>query len=122
MHARAHGHARTLPNPGALGPEIEEGAVKRPTDPPLAFPRPGIGFMRIWQLNSPYHTKVNKSIPSSSVDTQITLAGKVALATFSEIKPSRFCRMVSPPGMFYTLTQTGCDRPCWSLLLTAIGS
>ena len=29
MHARAHEHARTLPNPEALGPEIEEGAVNR---------------------------------------------------------------------------------------------
>ena len=35
----------------------------------------------IRQLNSPYHTKVHKSIPSCSVDTQIPLAGKVALAT-----------------------------------------
>ena len=25
--ARAHRHARTLPNPEALGPDIEEGAV-----------------------------------------------------------------------------------------------
>ena len=40
----------------------------------------------------------------------------------SEIKPSRFCRLVSPPGLFYTLTWTGCDCLCWSLLLTAIGS
>ena len=37
---RVHRHARTLPNPEALGPEIEEGAVNQPTDPPLAFPRP----------------------------------------------------------------------------------
>ena len=29
MRTRAHRHARTLPNPEALGPEIEEGAVKR---------------------------------------------------------------------------------------------
>ena len=28
-HARAHRHARTLPNPEALGPEIEEGAVNQ---------------------------------------------------------------------------------------------
>ena len=28
-HAHAHRHARTLPNPEALGPEIEEGAVNR---------------------------------------------------------------------------------------------
>ena len=78
---RAHRHARTLPNPEALGPDIEEGAVNRPTDPPLAFPRPGIGLVRIWQINSPYHTNFSKSIPSSSVDTQIPLAGKVVLAT-----------------------------------------
>ena len=26
---RAHRHARTLPNPEALGPDIEEGAVNR---------------------------------------------------------------------------------------------
>ena len=56
-HVRAHRHACTLPNPEALGPEIEEGAVNRPTDPPLAFPRPGIGLMRIRQINSPYHKK-----------------------------------------------------------------
>ena len=43
--------------------------------------RPGIGLVRIRQINSPYHTNVSKSIPSSSVDTQISLAGKVALAT-----------------------------------------
>ena len=28
-YARAHRHWRTLPNPEALGPEIEEGAVNR---------------------------------------------------------------------------------------------
>ena len=78
---RVHGHARTLPNPELLGPEIEEGAVNRSTDPPLAFPWPGIGLMRICQLNLPYHTKVNKSIPNNSVDTQIPLADKVAIAT-----------------------------------------
>ena len=78
---RAHRHARTLPNPEALGPDIEEGAVNQPTDPPLAFPRPGIGLVRIRQINLPYHTNFSKSIPSSSVDTQIPLAGKVALAT-----------------------------------------
>ena len=81
MHARAHSHARTLPNPEALGPEIEEGTVNKPTDPPLAFPRPGIGLVKIWQINLPYHTNVSKSIPSSSVDTQIPLVGNVALAT-----------------------------------------
>ena len=74
-------HARTLPNPEALGLEMEEGAVNRPTNPPLAFPRPGIGLARIWQINSPYHTNFSKFITSSSVDTQIPLAGKVALAT-----------------------------------------
>ena len=42
-------------------------------------------LVRIRQLNSPYHTKVNKYIPTSSVDTQITLAGKVALATHSDL-------------------------------------
>ena len=78
---RAHRHARTLPNPEALGPEIKEGAVNQPTDSPLAFPRPVIGLVRIRQINSPYHTNFSKSIPSSSVDTQIPLAGKVALAT-----------------------------------------
>ena len=43
--------------------------------------RPGIGLVRIQKINSPYHTKVSKSIPSSSVDTRIPLEGKVALAT-----------------------------------------
>ena len=79
--AHTHMHALTLPNPEALGPEIEEGAVNRPTNPPLAFPRPGIGLLRIRKINSPYHTNFSKSIPSSSVDNQIPLAGKVALAT-----------------------------------------
>ena len=82
---RAHRHACTLLNTEALGPEIEEGVVNQPTDPPLALPRPGIGLVRICQINSPYHTNFSKSIPSSSVDTQIPLAGKVALATFSSI-------------------------------------
>ena len=41
----------------------------------------GIGLVRIRKIYSPYHTNVSKSIPSSSVDTQIPLAGKVALAT-----------------------------------------
>ena len=77
-------HARTLPNPAALGPDIKEGAINQPTNPPLAFPWPVIGLVRIQQINSPYHTNVGKSIPSSSVDTQITLAGKVALATISD--------------------------------------
>ena len=79
--AHTHRHARTLPNPEALGPEIEEGTVNRPTEPPLTFSRPGIGLARIRQINSPYHTNFSKSIPSSSIDTQIPLAGKVALAT-----------------------------------------
>ena len=43
--------------------------------------RPGIGLVSIWQKNSPYHTNINKYITSSSVDTLIPLAGKVALAT-----------------------------------------
>ena len=43
--------------------------------------RPGIGLVRIRKINSPYHTSISKSITSSSVDTLITLAGKVALAT-----------------------------------------
>ena len=41
----------------------------------------GIVLVRIWQINSPYHTNINKSITSSSVDTLIPLAGKVALST-----------------------------------------
>ena len=81
---RTHRHVRTLPNPEALGPDIEEGAVNRPTYPPLPFPWPGIGLVRIRQINSPYHTNFSKYIPSSSVDTQIPLAGKVALATSSQ--------------------------------------
>ena len=35
-------------------------------------------MVRIWQINSLYHTNVNNYITSSSVDTLITLAGKVA--------------------------------------------
>ena len=37
--------------------------------------------MRIRQINSPYHTNISKSITSSSIDTLLPLAGKVALAT-----------------------------------------
>ena len=81
MHARPRPHTRTLPNPAALSPEIEEGAVNRPTNPFLDFPWPGIGLVRIWRINSPYHNNVFKSIPIISVDTQIPSAGKVALAT-----------------------------------------
>ena len=43
--------------------------------------RPGIGLVRIRKINSPYHTNINKSIPSSSVYTLTPLAGKVELAT-----------------------------------------
>ena len=46
--------------------------------------RPGIGLVRIPQINSPYHTNFIKSITSSSVDTRIPLAGKVALATITK--------------------------------------
>ena len=92
--ARSHRHARTLPNPEALGPEIEEGAVNRPTEPPLAFPRPGIGLVRIRKINSPYPTNVSKSIPNSNVDTQTPLADKEALDTAirlrNEIKNGRY--------------------------------
>ena len=37
---RMHTHAnmRNLPSPEALSPEIEEGAVNQPTNPPPAFP------------------------------------------------------------------------------------
>ena len=100
MHVRAHRHARTLPNTEALGPEIAEGAVNRSTDPSLAFPRTGIGLVRIWQINSPYHTNVSKSIRSSSVYTQIPLAVKVALAIF----PGKYNlpgRAETPFGMGY---------------------
>ena len=60
---------------------MKKARLTNPQTPPLAFPCPGIGLVRIWEINSPYHTNVSKSIPSSSVDTQIPLAGKVALAT-----------------------------------------
>ena len=43
--------------------------------------RPGIGLVIIRKIKSPYHTNISKSIPSSGVDTQITLGGKVALST-----------------------------------------
>ena len=43
-HARAHRHAPTLPNPEALGPEIEEGAVnQRPLQALLHLTRGGAG-------------------------------------------------------------------------------
>ena len=89
MQARAHSQARTLPNNEALGPEIEEGTANQPTDPPLVFPRPGIGLVRIRKINLPYHTNISKSISSSSVDTQIPLAGKVEISTVPthHIKP-----------------------------------
>ena len=42
--AHAHRHARTLPNPEALGPEIEEGAVnRRPLQALFPLPRGGAG-------------------------------------------------------------------------------
>ena len=42
--ARAHRHAYTLPNPEALGPEIEEGAVnRRPLQALFPLPRGGAG-------------------------------------------------------------------------------
>ena len=41
---RAHRHARTLPNPEALGPEIEKGAVnRRPLQALFPLPRGGAG-------------------------------------------------------------------------------
>ena len=76
---RAYAHVRNLSSPEALIPYIEEGAVNQPTNPPLAFP--GLGLARIWQINSPYHTNINRYITSSSVDTLIPSSGKVALAT-----------------------------------------
>ena len=42
--------------------------------------RPGIGLVRICQINLPYHTNINKSISSISVDNLIPLVGMVALA------------------------------------------
>ena len=84
-HTCARPHTRTLPNLTALGLDIEEGAVNWPTNPPLAFHRPGIGLVSIRKINSPYHTNISKSIHSSSVDTQIPLAGKLALATYVSV-------------------------------------
>ena len=52
--------------------------------------RTGIGFVRIWKINSPYHTNINKSIPSSSVDTILPLVGKVVLSTNT-------CRVIGVP-------------------------
>ena len=43
--------------------------------------RPGIGLVKIQKINSPYHTNINKSITSVSIDRLEPLAGKVALAT-----------------------------------------
>ena len=43
--------------------------------------RPGIWLVRIRKINSPYHTRISKYIPSSSVDILISLAGKVAIST-----------------------------------------
>ena len=43
--------------------------------------RPGIGLVMIRQINSPYHTKINKYIASISVYTLIPLSVTVALAT-----------------------------------------
>ena len=42
--ARTHRHTRTLPNPEALGPEIEEGAVNQlPLQALFPLPRGGAG-------------------------------------------------------------------------------
>ena len=44
MRTRAHRHARTLPNPEALGPEIEEGALNGSSlQALLLLPRGGAG-------------------------------------------------------------------------------
>ena len=43
--------------------------------------RPGIGLVKIRQINSTYHTNFSKSIPSTSVESQIPLAGKMVLDT-----------------------------------------
>ena len=44
LRAHAHRHARTLPNPEALGPDIEEGAFnRRPLQALFPLPRVGAG-------------------------------------------------------------------------------
>ena len=43
--------------------------------------RPGKGLVSIRKIKYPYHTNISKSISSSSVESLITLAGKVALVT-----------------------------------------
>ena len=69
-------------------------------------------MVRIWQINSPYHTTIIKSIPSSTVDTQITLAGKVALAT-EQFPVSNFHMILFPKMIISTYkgdkTEVGCN-------------
>ena len=64
--------------------------------------RPGIGLVRIREINLPYQTNVSKSIPSSSADTQIPLAGKVALATVTSREKG---------GTMHTRARTGTHAP-----------
>ena len=59
MRARAHRHACTLPNPEALGPDIEEGAVNRrplqalfPLPQGCAGPAAGPGAILLQSTNS----------------------------------------------------------------------
>ena len=90
----------------------------------------GIGLVRIWKINSPYHTNINKSITSSTVDTLIPLAGKVALATrftiCAIVRPSRHItltlildsnQLLSTPKRSWTdhniqLLESAWDSPC----------
>ena len=80
---------RAWSNTGTMHlPPLSTGAktpVSRLWDSPQTFmgynERPGIGLVKIWQINSRYYTSINESIPISIVDTLIPLAGKVALAT-----------------------------------------
>ena len=64
--------------------------------PSSRLPRLGIELVGIWQINLPYHTNISQSIPSSSVDTLITLAGNVALATRGKVRRAHMITLRPP--------------------------
>ena len=56
-HARVHRHARTLPNPEALGQEIEEGAVLARYSPGALLLRWKVGELNLISKNSHRHNQ-----------------------------------------------------------------
>ena len=80
---------RVLSNMGTMRLSLLPTGAKTPATRLWASPwpfmgyngMPGIGLVRIRQINSPYYTNISKYIPSSSVNTLTPLAEKVAQGT-----------------------------------------